>query len=161
MVHHDSSPALTPVGQSCGSSLSLTPVSDWCRSSTALLYCQLINLRVSWENEPHLRYIEGAWKSGIYRHHPKKGIWGIFQGLHHGQAVRKQQAGSERECGCQGLRLRWAEAKQGGSSPKAGGPSPRGTLTVQSPPYLCGSATGHGAGAPGCAGCPLWVGRAR
>lgn len=48
-------------------------------------------------NEPYLRDTEGAGKCGSHRHHPKKGVWSIFQGLHHGQAVRKQQAGSETE----------------------------------------------------------------
>lgn len=48
-------------------------------------------------NEPYLRDSEGAGKCGTHRHHPKKGVWSIFQGLHHGQAVRKQQAGSETE----------------------------------------------------------------
>lgn len=81
-------------------------------------------------NEPYLRDIEGAGKYGIHRHHPKKGVWSIFQGLHHGQAVREQQAGSETEnVGCQALRQR-ADAKQGGCPPKAEWPRPRvGTHT--------------------------------
>lgn len=41
-------------------------------------------------NEPYLRDTEGAGKCGIHRHHPEKGVWSTFQGLHHGQAVRKQ-----------------------------------------------------------------------
>lgn len=69
------------------------PALDWHRDSTPVLHCQLIGEAYLWDTE-------WAGKCGIHRHQPKKGVWSIFQGLHHGQVVRKQQAGSEREGKC-------------------------------------------------------------
>ena len=49
--------------------------------------------------ETYLRDIKGIGQHGIHRHHPKKGVWSIFQSLHPGQVVRQQQAGSEGDSG--------------------------------------------------------------
>lgn len=45
-------------------------------TGTALPFC-IVNSQV-WGNKPYLRDIERTRKSGIHRHHPKKGIWSIF-----------------------------------------------------------------------------------